>query len=536
MTTLSFLAEWALRSALVVGAAALILKALRVQDPSIKLAAWKAVLAGSLLIPALSPALPGLRVAALRTPSPAIIVPPANTARVAGVPGGEAWAPLPTAKPLNLPSVALAIYFAGGGVMLFRLFTGIVLTRRLVRRSRSTERSLPDGLRIHESADMAAPATLGILIPIVVLPQDWREWEASKLEAILAHEQSHVRRRDPAVQFLSVIHRSLLWFSPLSWFVHDRIVRLAEEASDDAALAAANDRVSYAEVLLDFMQRGGTPARWQGVAMARYGKADDRIDRILDGTRLYRGITRLGWIAILTLAAPMVYFAAAARPDTPQMPEVASAVDPESPSPPQKETDIITRYLIVSGDSSSGSYSSRDRLPLDEWRSKYGSEFAWFRRDGKDYLVTDVQVLDDLHRAMAPQREVNRLQAEVNRQQGEVNRLQEGVNRLQGEVNRKQGEINRQQSEVNDRQHEGITDHRGQSRVNDLQSELNGQQQKVNQEQGKVNKQQGLVNEEQQKVNAEQRRVSPVIEMAIQDILDSTVTKGLAHLVNTRAR
>ena len=92
--------------------------------------------------------------------------------------------------------------------------------------------------------------------PAIVLPGDWREWDAAKLDAVLAHERSHIRRRDPAVQVLSAIHRALLWHSPLSWFLHRRIVRVAEEASDDAAVAATRDRASYAEVLLEFMQRG----------------------------------------------------------------------------------------------------------------------------------------------------------------------------------------------------------------------------------------------------------------------------------------
>ena len=137
--------------------------------------------------------------------------------------------------------------------------------------------------------------TLGIARPAIVLPGDWREWDGAKLDAVLAHERSHIRRHDPAVQLLSAIHRALLWHSPLSWFLHRRIVRVAEEASDDAAVAVTRDRASYAEVLLDFMQRGVRGASWQGVPMARYGRPDERIHRILDGTALSRGVTRWSW-------------------------------------------------------------------------------------------------------------------------------------------------------------------------------------------------------------------------------------------------
>jgi RND family efflux transporter MFP subunit len=122
------------------------------------------------------------------------------------------------------------------------------------------------------------------------------------------------------VQLLSAIHRALLWHSPLSWFLHRRIVRVAEEASDDAAVAVTRDRALYAEVLLDFMRRSGGArvrrASWQGVPMARYGRADERIQRVLDGTALSRGVTRWSVAAILALGSPLAYLVAAAQPQS----------------------------------------------------------------------------------------------------------------------------------------------------------------------------------------------------------------------------
>jgi len=354
----------------------------------------------------------------------------------------------------------------------------------------------------------------------------------------------------PAVQLLSAFHRALLWFSPLSWWMHSRIVRLAEEASDDAALAATKDRVSYAETLLQFMQRGMQVVNWEGVAMARYGKADDRIHRILDGTAISRGLTRFGFATILLLGAPVVFLAAAAVPARPQAPvaPVAPAAPaaamsgaqssapqtpvkpdaprtPQAPQAPARGTVRLTRYLIVSGDSSSGSWDSRDEPRFREWRSQYGSHFAWFRQDGHDYIVTDEHTLGQLDDATAPQREVNRHQKDVNRHQAEVNHMQEGVNGHQKEVNRAQAEVNRQQSLVN----------RGggeQSSVNQLQSDVNSKQHVVNQEQQKVNREQAVVNEEQDRVNQMQTRTSAEIDKAIQAVFDSARRGGLAREVH----
>ena len=57
MVAMSILIEWAFRSSILILSGALLLRALRVKDPSIRLAAWAAILSGSLLIPALTAAL-----------------------------------------------------------------------------------------------------------------------------------------------------------------------------------------------------------------------------------------------------------------------------------------------------------------------------------------------------------------------------------------------------------------------------------------------------------------------------------------------
>ena len=182
----------------------------------------------------------------------------------------------------------------------------------------------------------------------------------------------------------------------------------------------------------------------------------------------------------------------------------------------------VSRYVIVSGDSSNGSWDSRDEWRMERWRGIYGSHFAWFRQDGRDYIISDERALAEIENAMAPQREVNRQQNEVNRHQGDVNRQQQIVNRHQEDVNRAQGEVNRQQSLVN----QGAG---SQEAVNRQQSEVNAKQQAVNAEQQKVNEQQAVVNREQEAVNRTETRVSAEIERALQVVFDTARRQGTAH-------
>ena len=116
----------------------------------------------------------------------------------------------------------------------------------------------------------------------------------------------------------------------MSWFLHRRIVRTAEDASDDAAVFVTQDRALYAEVLLDFMQRGVRRASWIGVPMARYGKVEARIHRILDGKTLSRGVSRWSIAAIVVLGAPVAYVVSAAQPQGPAATGVAPAASPQT--------------------------------------------------------------------------------------------------------------------------------------------------------------------------------------------------------------
>src|SRR6185369_7960752 len=154
--------------------------------------------------------------------------------------------------------------------------------------------------------------------------------------------------------------------------------------------------------------------------------------------------------------------------------EAEAAQAPAAPPAAQASgRETIQRYLIVSGDSSTGWYDSRDSGQLGEWKARFGQNFVLFHRGGNIYIVSDHKVMDDLYDALAPQREVNRLQSEVNRAQQTVNE---------------------EQREVNRRQRDGFSDNEGQSRVNAHQAVVNEKQHVVNGEQAVVNGEQAVVN------------------------------------------
>ncbi|HXU22289.1 MAG TPA: M56 family metallopeptidase [Verrucomicrobiae bacterium] len=261
----------------------------------------------------------------------------ASSAKAAPIVGESKASPVIVAKnrDASFPWIVFfaATYISITLIFLVRLLLGFIFSRRLVRGARPiAESEATDLLNLREREDhlavllclaeselISVPITLGIVRPIILLPVGWREWSSAALRAVLAHERSHVIRRDALMQRLSLLHRAIFWFSPLSWWLHRCLADAAEEASDEAALLSGADRAQYAETLLDFfvaLQRNPRRVNWQGVSMANAGQAaEKRVDRILaweGGVSMH--INRSLSIILLLLGITVVFFAATARP------------------------------------------------------------------------------------------------------------------------------------------------------------------------------------------------------------------------------
>jgi beta-lactamase regulating signal transducer with metallopeptidase domain len=254
----------------------------------------------------------------------------------------------------------LAVYLLVAVILVARLIIGMLFSRRLDRaaqnidasddrgrealrllRFRSCIAGLQTAPRLKESALLAVPATLGVHRSAILLPAGWRSWSEEQLDAVLAHEISHVARRDALTQLLSLIHRAIFWFNPLSWWLDRQLTDLAEQASDEAALAGGADRTRYAETLLAFFAQLAASRRrvwWQGVAMAKHerkaGSAERRVNRILAWNGAM-SMKKSFAVAIIALAAPLIFLAASVHPF------VAHAQDTAKPAAPAKPANII---------------------------------------------------------------------------------------------------------------------------------------------------------------------------------------------------
>jgi TonB family protein len=171
----------------------------------------------------------------------------------------------------------IATYLFGLSALLARLAIGAARARILVRRAASREGRLT-------SDSCAVPVAVGWLHPAVILPAAWQGWPEAQLNAVLAHENEHVRRRDPLVQSLALVNRAVFWFHPLAWWIELRLSSLAEEACDAAVLSRGHDPFEYSEYLMAMaraIQQAGARLNLAGMTMPG-ASLPRRIRRILE--------------------------------------------------------------------------------------------------------------------------------------------------------------------------------------------------------------------------------------------------------------
>lgn len=95
------------------------------------------------------------------------------------------------------------------------------------------------------------PGVFGLLHPVLLWPAGISsQLDDAHLTAVLAHELSHVRRRDNITSALHILTATVFWFHPLVWFIARRLVHERERACDEHVLALRTSPEIYAESIL----------------------------------------------------------------------------------------------------------------------------------------------------------------------------------------------------------------------------------------------------------------------------------------------
>jgi bla regulator protein blaR1 len=120
-------------------------------------------------------------------------------------------------------------------------------TLRRLERAAGLSTQLP----ILSSSTMLEPGVFGVFRPVLLWPKGISGHLApNHLEAVLAHELCHVRRRDNLAAAFHMLIEALFWFYPLLWWLGARLIDERERACDEQVLELGGRREVYAESIL----------------------------------------------------------------------------------------------------------------------------------------------------------------------------------------------------------------------------------------------------------------------------------------------
>ena len=159
--------------------------------------------------------------------------------------------PVQRSKKLDdLWSVLLLVWAGGTFTVIFAWSRKWLTIKALVRTAELI--TAGDNTRVLSSGSLGEPAVFGILRPVLILPEGIRARLSTKqLDAVIAHEFAHLRRRDNLTMAFHMFVEAIFWFHPLVWWIEKRLVEERELACDEAVLQGGNEPEAYAEGILN---------------------------------------------------------------------------------------------------------------------------------------------------------------------------------------------------------------------------------------------------------------------------------------------
>jgi bla regulator protein BlaR1 len=143
----------------------------------------------------------------------------------------------------------LGMWVCGFGVISLMRFRTWLRIRAAVRSS--TSLAIPGLVEVRSSAGLLEPGVAGLFQPLLLLPEGIVErLTPAQLEAVLAHELCHVRRRDNLTAAIHMVVEALFWFHPLVWWIGVELVKERERACDEDVLRLGSEPQVYAEGIL----------------------------------------------------------------------------------------------------------------------------------------------------------------------------------------------------------------------------------------------------------------------------------------------
>lgn len=131
---------------------------------------------------------------------------------------------------------------------------------------------------IRQLEGIKSPFAVGILKPVIFVPNHWKSLPNESRQMIIAHEMAHHHRHDPFWRLLAEITRAIHWYHPLIHWMCRRFTLQTEFACDQIALKKGIHPKNYARLLCDCAEQNLSHPL--ALAMADSSSLEKRVNRI----------------------------------------------------------------------------------------------------------------------------------------------------------------------------------------------------------------------------------------------------------------
>jgi TonB family protein len=241
-----------------------------------------------------------------------------------------------------LALVLLGVWLAGFAGVVGRWAERALNVRTLVRSSIPYAGPLPPmaaGPEVRMSSALVEPALIGVFRPVLMLPNGIAEHlSRAQLDAVVAHELSHWRRRDNLTAAVHMLVEAVLWFHPLVWWIGARLIEERERACDEAVVREGHEGRAYAEAILNVCEHY-VASRLECAAGVSGSDLKRRVleiarNKVMSVLPIQKKLL-LGAFALATVLAPIVFGAVsgriAAQGNPGAEPQVLVRINPEVP-------------------------------------------------------------------------------------------------------------------------------------------------------------------------------------------------------------
>ena len=171
-----------------------------------------------------------------------VSVPPVNNVISEQLPSAQ---PTASANPMQT-AMAVGTFVWAFGVLAMAVYTVVsyISVRKKVRNAK-----LSDG-NVYTCESIETPFVFGLIKPHIYLPENLADGDRPY---IIAHEQTHIDRKDYIVKLIAMVALCVHWFNPMVWLSYRLMTKDMELSCDEKALGSFDLDVkkAYANALLN---------------------------------------------------------------------------------------------------------------------------------------------------------------------------------------------------------------------------------------------------------------------------------------------